>query len=102
MTYQYREFPVPGFFLFEISEPVSEQICTGKKSRNWCGKNLAPGKSLVTGIGKNSYRRKVSEPVSEKSGTGKKSHNRYQKNLVPEKVSEPVSKKIGTESLEPV
>ena len=35
---------------------------------------------------------KVSEPVSEKIGTGKKSRNWYQKNLAPEKVSELASK----------
>ena len=41
VTYRYREFPVPGipgtgnFFIFlVVSEPVSEQIGTGKKSRN--------------------------------------------------------------------
>ena len=55
VTYQYREFPVPGFFHF------------------------------FGGIGTNCYRKKVSEPVSEKFGTGKKSQNRYRKNLVPEK-----------------
>ena len=32
-----------------------------------------------------------------KNGTRKKSWNRYRKNLVPEKVSEPVSEKLGTE-----
>ena len=44
---------------------VSEQISTGKKSRNRYQKNL----------------------VSEKFGTGKKSRNRYRKNLLPELIS---------------
>jgi len=28
----------------KVSEPVSEKIGTGKKSRNWCRKNLVPEK----------------------------------------------------------
>ena len=55
VTYRYREFPVPGIFLFFSG--------------------------IGTGIGKKWYRKKV----SEKFGTGKKSRNRYRKNLVPEK-----------------
>ena len=35
------------------------------------GKNLVPEKSLGTGIGKIEYRKKVSEPVSRKFGTEK-------------------------------
>ena len=65
VTYRYREFSI---FLV-VSEPVSEQIGTGKKSRNRYRKNLVPEKSLGTGIGKIWYREKVSEPVSEKYDT---------------------------------
>ena len=59
VTYRYWEFPVPGFFFIflVVSEPVSEQIGTGKKYRNRYRKNLVP--------------EKVSEPVSEKFGTEK-------------------------------
>ena len=57
VTYQYREFSVPGIF-------------------NFFG-------GIGTGIGKNWYRKKVSEPVSAKVGTGKKSRNWYRTNLVP-------------------
>ena len=53
-----------------VSEPVSEQIGTGKKSRNRYRSNLVPIKSLGTGIGEIWYRKKVSEPVSEKFDTG--------------------------------
>ena len=60
VTYRYREF----FIFLVVSEPVSEQIGTGK--------------SLGTGIGKIWYREKVSEPVSEKFGAGKK----CRKNLI--------------------
>merc|ERR1712218_623980 len=60
VTYQYREFPVPGIF-------------------NFFG-------GIGTGIGKIWYRKKVPEPVSEKFGTGKRSRNRYRKNLVPEQI----------------
>ena len=47
----------------------------------------------------NRYRKKlvpekVSEPVSKKFGTGKKSRNRYRKNLVPEKSG--TEKSLGT------
>ena len=49
VTYRYREF----FIFLLISEPVSEQIGTGKKSRNRYRKNLVPEKSLGTGIGTN-------------------------------------------------
>ena len=71
MTYQYREFSVPGIFNFfggigtgigknwyrkKVSEPVSAKFGTGK--------------SLGTGIGKIWYRKKVSELVSDKFGTG--------------------------------
>ena len=87
VTYRYREFPVPGIFHFfsgigtgigkklvpekslgtgigknwyrkKVSEPVSEKIGTGKKSRNRYRKNLVPEKSLGTGIGKIWYRKK--------------------------------------------
>ena len=78
--YRYRE----SYIFLVVSEPVSDQIGTGKTSRYRYGKNLVPGKSLGTGIGKTWYRKKVSEPVSEKIGTGKKSRNRYRKNLIPE------------------
>ena len=45
------------FFIFlVVSQPVSLQIGTGKKSRNRYRKNLAPGKSLGTVIGKIWYR----------------------------------------------
>ena len=63
---RYREFSI---FLV-VSEPVSEQIGTGKKSRNRYRSNLVPIKSLGTGIVKIWYRKKVSEPVSEKFDTG--------------------------------
>ena len=63
---RYREFSI---FLV-VSEPVSEQIGTGKKSRNRYRSNLVPIKSLGTGIGEIWYRKKVSEPVSEKFDTG--------------------------------
>ena len=39
--------------------------------RNRYRKNLVPEKSLGTGIGKIEYRKKVSEPVSRKFGTEK-------------------------------
>ena len=62
VTYQYREFPVPGIFHFlVVSEPVSGKIGTGKKSRNRYRKKS-----------RNRYRKNlVPEPVSEKFGTGK-------------------------------
>ena len=65
---------IPGtgnfsFFLV-VSEPVSEQIGTGKKSRNRYWKNLVL--------------EKVSEPVLVKFGIGKKSQNQHRKYLVPE------------------
>ena len=65
------DVPVPGIFHFvggigtgiatnwyrkKVSEPVSEKFGTGKKSRNRYRKNLVPGKSLGTGIGKIWYR----------------------------------------------
>ena len=53
VTYRYRDF----FLFLVVSEPVSEQIGTGK--------------SLGTGIGQIWYRKKVLEPVSEKFGTEK-------------------------------
>ena len=85
------------FFIFSVvSEPVSEKIGTGKKSRNRYRKNLVPEKSIGTGIGKIWYRKKVSEPVSVKFGIGKKYRNRYRKNLVPKKVPVSVSKIFGT------
>ena len=72
VTYRYREFPVPGIFIFlVVSEPVSEKFGTGKKYRYRYRKNLVPEKSTGIGIGKIWYRKKVSEPVSEKFGTGK-------------------------------
>ena len=49
---RYREF----FIILVVSEPVSEKIGTGKKSRNRYRKNLIPEKVL--------------EPVSEKFGSG--------------------------------
>ena len=67
VTYRYREFPVPGIFIFFGG--------------------------IGTGIGKIWYRKKVPVSVSEKFGTGKKYRNRYRKNLVPEKVSELVPEK---------
>ena len=45
VTYRYREFPVPGIFIFFGG--------------------------IGTGLGRNWYRKKVSELVSEKFGTGK-------------------------------
>merc|ERR1712141_618753 len=59
VTYRYREFPVPGIFIFFGG--------------------------IGTGIGKIWYRKKVPVSVSEKFGTGKKYQYRYRKNLVPEK-----------------
>ena len=84
VTYRYREFPAPGIFIFlVVSEPVSEQIGTGKslrvgirkiwyreKSRNQHWKNLVPGKSLGTGIGEIWYCSKISEHLLEKFDTG--------------------------------
>ena len=86
VTYRYREFPVPGIFHFfggigtgigknwyrkKVSEPVSEKIGTGKKSRNRYRKNLVPEKSLGTGIGKIWYRKKSRNRYRKKFGTGK-------------------------------
>ena len=82
VTYRYRE---REFFFLVVSEPVSEQMGTGKKSRNRYRKNLVPEKSLGTGIGQIWYRKKVSEPVSEKFGTEKKYRYRYKKYFVQEK-----------------
>ena len=62
---RYREF----FIFLVVSEPASEKIGTGKKSRNRYRKILVPEKSPGTGIGKIWYRKKVSEPVSEKFDT---------------------------------
>ena len=45
-----------------VSEPVSEKIGTGKKSRNRYRKNLVPEKSLGTGIGKIWYRKRFLSP----------------------------------------
>ena len=71
VTFQYRELPVPrivhifggigtgigkNWYRKEVSEPVSEKIGTGKKSRNRYRKNLVPEKGLGTGIGKIWYR----------------------------------------------
>ena len=56
VTYRYREF----FIFLLVSEPVSEQIGTGKKCRNRYRKNLVP--------------EKVSEPVSENFDTGTDFH----------------------------
>ena len=49
----------------KVSEPVSENFGTGKKSQNRYRKNLVPEKGLGTGMGKIWYWKKVSEPVSE-------------------------------------
>ena len=66
------DVPVPGIFHFlVVSEPVSEKIGIGKKSRNRYRSNLVSEKSLGTGIGKNWYRKKY--------------RYRYRKYLVPEK-----------------
>ena len=40
----------------KVSEPVSENFGTGKKSRNRYRKNLVPEKGLGTGTGKKWYR----------------------------------------------
>ena len=78
VTYRYREFPVPGIFIFWWY-------------RNRYRKNLVPELIFVakifefrrfimgtgTGTGNFSFFLVVSEPVSEKFGTGKKSRNRY-------------------------
>merc|ERR1719500_2699984 len=98
VTYRYREFPVPGIFHFfggigtgigknwyrkKVSEPVSEKIGTGKKSRNRYRKNLVPERYRYREFlfffwwYRNRYRKKL---VPEK-----KSRNRYRKKLVPEK-----------------
>merc|ERR1712141_207681 len=101
VTYRYREFPVPGIFIFfggigtgigkiwyrkKVPVSVSEKFGTGKKYRYRYRKNLVPEKSTGIGIGKIWYRKKVSEPVSEKFGTGKKYRYRYRKYLVSEKI----------------
>ena len=72
VTYQYREFPVPGIFHFFGG--------------------------IGTGIGKNWYRKKVSEPVSAKFGTGKSLGTGIGKIWYRKKVPEPVSEKFGTEA----
>ena len=66
-----------------VSEPVSEQIGTGKKSRNRYRNKLVPEKSLGTSIGKILYREKVS-----KTGIGKIWHQKI--------VSEPVLENFDT------
>ena len=66
MTYRYRE----SYIFLVVSEPVSDQIGTGKKSRYRYRKNLVLGKSPGTGIGKIWYRKKVSGRVSENFDTG--------------------------------
>ena len=73
VTFRYREFPVPGIFHFfggigtgigtnwyrkKVSEPVPEQIGTGKKSRNRYRKNLVPKKSTGIDIENIWYRKK--------------------------------------------